>query len=305
MSRIRNSQIVHFLFRQLIVHSLCRINPTMATKVLFRAVMKTKLNLEHPETFNEKIQYLKLNDYYNNKTITMAVDKYAIREYLKGYKNGKYASLLNDLVGKGRYQTVSDIRLEELPDSFVLKCNHDSGSVIVCKDKKSFDWEKEKKKLANSLKKDFWLEYAETQYKYVEKCIICEKYLEDSTGGLVDYKFYCFNGEPKLLYCTNPYDGSELLEMNFFDMDFRLLDIHRKNTQDMKAIPEKPAQFDEMVRIATDLSTPFPFVRIDLFVCMEKIYIGEFTFLPSGGLQKFEEPNVDKMLGDWLNIGTT
>lgn len=305
MSRIRNSKMVHFLFRQFVVHPLCRMNPTLATKVLFRAVMNQKLDLEHPKTFNEKIQYLKLNDYYNNKTITMAVDKYAVREYLKDYQNGKYASLLNTLVGKGRYRTVSEIKPEELPDSFVLKCNHDSGSVIVCKNKKSFDWEKEKKKLAKSLKKDFWLDYGETQYKYVEKCIICETYLEDDAGGLVDYKFYCFNGEPKLLYCTNPYDGSELLEMNFFDMDFQLLDIHRKNTQDMKVIPQKPAQFDEMVRIAADLAAPFPFVRIDLFVCKEKIYIGEFTFLPSGGLQKFKEPNVDQMLGDWLNIGTT
>lgn len=298
----RHNAIIVNLFKKLIMHPLCSINPVLATKLIYRISIGKKLDLDKPETFNEKNQYLKLNQYYNNLDITLAVDKYRIREYMDKFENGKYAYLLNELVGKKSYKRVEDIELDELPDSFVLKCNHDSGSVSVCKNKTNYDWKTEKKKLKKALKTDFWKDYAETQYKFVPKCIIAEKYLEDVSGELVDYKFFCFNGEPRIMYCSNPDVPDELWEINYFDMNFQILPIHRVYTQDMKVKPEKPKQFEEMKQLAKILSKPFPFVRIDFFVCKERVYLGEFTFVPSGGLQKFQEDYVDKMLGEWLTI---
>ena len=183
-----------------------------------------------------------------------------------------------------------------------MKCNHDSGSVVICKDKKYFDWEKEKVKLDKSLHTDYWKNNVELQYRKVKKGIVCEKYLEDESGGLVDYKFHCFNGIPRLVYCTNPHEEGEKLEMNFFDMNFCKVEIHRKGTKDMPKLPSKPEQFDKMVEIASKLSKPYPFVRVDLFLCKGKIYLGELTFIPTAGMGKFEEAEVDLMLGGWIKL---
>jgi hypothetical protein len=197
---------------------------------------------------------------------------------------------------------VDEINLDDLPNQFVIKCNHDSGSVVICKDKKTFDWEAAKRKIGNCLNNDYGREYAETQYKDVKKGIVCERYLEDENGRIVDYKFYCFNGEPKLLYCSAPHQEDEKLQYDFYDINWKRLNITRQGTIHMKKPADKPENFDEMLSIARDLSQPFPFVRIDLFSVNNRIYLSEFTFVPTAGLAKYEEAGVDLWLGSLLEL---
>lgn len=154
------------------------INPELATKMLYRITIGKKLDLKNPKSFNEKLQWLKLYQYQDNEIVTKAVDKYKVREYLESIG---YSDLLNELYGV--YDCVDDIDIDKLPDSFVLKCNHDCGSVVICKDKSNFDWETARKKLIKCLNTDYWLNNVEVQYKNVKKKIICEKYLENICSG--------------------------------------------------------------------------------------------------------------------------
>jgi hypothetical protein len=299
INELKHNKIISTMVRKGIIANLVLVNPEMATKLLFRLSQGYSLNLKNPKTLNEKLQYLKLNDYYENTTVTMAVDKYRVREYLN--KCG-YGYLANDLVGKGYYSSVDEIDIDDLPNRFVMKCNHDCGSVVICKDKNNFDWKVASEKLRIALKNDYWKENAEVQYSNVKKCIVSEKYLEDSNGSLLDYKFYCFNGEPRLLYCTAPHIEGELLQMDYFDINFNRLNITRKGTTHLKCSITKPEKWEEMLTIARELSAPFPFVRIDLFSVNNKIYLSEFTFIPTGGLAKYEEEGIDLWLGTQLKL---
>lgn len=299
INKLKTNKQLNSLFHKVVIRRLAEINPTIATKVLYNFSQGKRLNLSNARTLNEKLQYLKLKTYYNNPTITQCVDKYRVREYL--IERG-YARLLNDLEGDGFYKSPNDIDFDVLPNRFVLKCNHDSGSIIVCTDKNGMDRAQVVCKLNQSLNHEYWKDNVEIQYKYVKKGIVCEKYLEDEEKGLVDYKFYCYNGIPKLLYCTLPHKKDEKLQMNFYDLNWNKLPIHRKDTVNIKNPVKKPEKFNEMIEIASELSAPFPFVRIDLFCVNNKIYFGEFTFVPTAGLAKYEEPNADEKLGEMLII---
>lgn len=206
--------------------------------------------------------------------------------------------LLNDLYAV--YNSVEEISLDDLPDQFVLKCNHDSGSTIICKNKKKFDFEDAKNKLGKCLKQDFWLNNVEVQYKNVPKKIICEEYLTSENSILIDYKFFCFNGEPKFLYCqTTNDDGWE--NISFYDCDWNPLAIKRKG-HDLAEPINCPSNYNEMLNISKKLSKPFPFVRVDLLVVEDKIYFSEFTFVPTGGLMQYEDDTTDYELGKLLDL---
>ena len=187
-----------------------------------------------------------------------------------------------------------EIDFSKLPDKFVIKCNHSSGGNIICTDKKSFDPADARRKLWQYYKEDYWKEYAETNYRFITKKIIIEKYIETASGNLpTDYRIMCFHGEPKFLYLTT-WGINEILERQYLDIHWNVLDIGDSKKIE---VPSRPENFDEMLEIARILSADFKFVRVDLFSVEGKIYFGELTFTPTGGYTKdFDNAYVNDLL---------
>lgn len=264
-------------------------------KICYRLKMHKKLNLKNPKTFNEKLQWLKL---YNRKPeYTMMVDKYKVREYVKEKIGEEY---LIPLVG-GPYYNVDEINLDKLPDQFVLKCNHDSGSVITCKDKKSFDFEAAKRKLDYCLKHNFWYLGREWPYKDVKPCIIAEKYMVDeSEKELKDYKVFNFNGEPKIIQVDIGRFTHH--KRNLYDKNWRYMSLSIQYPTDAKTEISKPEKLDEMLEIAKKLSKDIPFLRTDFYSIGNKIFFGEITFSHGSGFEEFRPNEWDRMLGDLIDI---
>lgn len=265
-------------------------------KRVFKIHMGKELNLKNPQTFNEKLQWLKL---YNRKDLySKLVDKYEVREYIKNILGEEY---LIPLVGV--WDNPKDIDFESLPNQFVLKCNHNSGlGMCICKNKQEINEKKVKKELKKGLKQNYYLYGREWPYKNVKPKIIAEKFMTDSSGGLVDYKFFCFEGKVDcVMVCIDRHINDT--KFYFFDKDWQLkrLNIRGKNAPKDFSLP-KPAKIDEMFSIAEKLSKGFPFVRVDLYECNSKIYFGELTFFPDSGFDSNILLETDKYFGDLLNL---
>lgn len=278
--------------------NFAQISPRICTKLAYRVVFHEKLDLKNPKGINQKLQYLKLNTYYNNPIITQCVDKYRVRNYLdkKGYSH------LSALVLSQLYTDSNDIGKiwEKLPSRFVIKCNHGCGYNILITDKEKEDIEAIKTQLHKWLQEDFWKVYCETQYKFVQKGFFVEEYLSDD---IVTYKFYCFNGVPKVLYISsNGENGEKDMYVDFFDMDWNHLPISLYSHLHTDKIYTIPENFEDMKRIASDLAKDFPFVRLDLYGIQEKTYFSEFTFIPTGGMMRLEPENIINEWGEWLKI---
>lgn len=250
------------------------------------------LNLKNPVDINDKLQYLKLKTYYNNPVITECVDKYLVRGYLE--RNG-YGDLLPDFIG-GPYNDASQIKAHwnEYPDKFVIKCNHGCGYNVLVNDKSKFNVNDVVKKLDGWMKEDYWKIFCEPQYRFVDKKIIVEEYLEDD---IETYKFYCFNGRPEVLYLSsNGEHGEKDYYLDYYDMDLNWLDITLYPHAHAKNRAVKPKNFDKMIELSKELSKPFPFVRVDLYNVDGKIYFSEFTFIPTGGNMKLIP---ESLIADW------
>lgn len=262
--------------------------------VLWKMKMGYKLDWKHPKTFNEKLQWLKL---YNHDALYITlVDKYRVKQWV-AEKIGK--QYVNPTLAV--YNFVDEIDLDALPAQFVLKCNHDSGSVVICKDKATFDLDAAKRKLRVAMKKNFYWEAREWPYKNVKRVILADEYLDDHLGDeLRDYKFYCFNGEPKIVYCTNK--GRDIYE-NFYDMDFNTMDISHGFRRFEPEIT-KPEGFETMKRNAALLSAGIPFVRVDFNEVEGRVLFGEFTFFDWAGFCKIQPKEWDDILGDWIKLPT-
>lgn len=260
--------------------------------VLWKMKMGYELDWKHPKKFNEKLQWLKL---YDRKPIyTIMVDKYRVKQWVVNKIGEQY---VNSTLAV--YNAVDEINLDELPEQFVLKCNHDSGSVVICKDKASFDLETAKRKLDAAMKKNFYWEAREWPYKNVQHVILADGYLDDHLGDeLRDYKFYCFNGEPKIVYCTNK--GRDIYE-NFYDMDFNPIDISHGFRRFEPEIT-KPDGFETMKKNAALLSAGIPFVRVDFNEVEGQVLFGEFTFFDWAGFCKIQPKEWDDILGDWIKL---
>lgn len=274
------------------------ISPKITTKLLYKRAFAKKLDLKNPKTLNEKIQWLKLNTYYKNELVTACVDKYKVREYIK---DKDLVHTLNELIGVWR--TVEEIDWEQLPNKFVLKCNHGAGYNIVCQDKKTFNVESAKEMLAKWMKEDYWKLYAEVNYKYVDKRIICEKFIETKNGELpTDYKVYCFNGQPQYIMLC---EGRETNDTKYYfvDRNWKIAPLNRDsmNTSENFVI-EKPKNFDLLFKYAEILSEPFPFVRVDFYLENGEVYFGELTFTPGGGLDYNRLESTDTLFGNLLSL---
>ena len=234
---------------------------------------------------------------YDRESIyTTLVDKFTVRDYVSKRVGTKYLIPL-----LGVWDRIEDIDFDSLPNHFVLKCNHDNG-VIICEDKSNLDIENTKKELELHLKRNYYKKCREWPYKNISRKIICEQYMKDKNNDrLVDYKFFCFNGIPKCLYVTQHINGKEYI--NYFDSDFQPLDVKRL---DLDSRPfdsiSRPKCFEEMKKIAHNLSTGLSWVRCDLYQIEEKVYFGEMTFFPTGGFTPYASEKWDRILGDWIEL---
>ena len=259
--------------------------------------MKKKLDLNNPKTFNEKLQWLKLNN--RNKQYSLLVDKYQVKEYV------------GEILGKdyiiptiGVWNSFDEIDFDSLPNQFVLKCTHDSGGLIVCCDKISLDREKAREKIEKCLKRDYYMGTREYPYKDVPHRIIAEKYMtnDDSSPELTDYKFFCFDGYVDcVMVCLDRHLNDT--KFYFFNKDWELLrlNIRGKKAPEGFTIP-KPKTMDEMFAIASQLSKGMKFVRIDLYEIRGHVYFGEYTFFPDSGLDSNLLPETDRYFGDLIKL---
>lgn len=271
-----------------------RMSDRWYLKSLWKRTFGYELDLNHPRTFNEKLQWLKLYD--RNPLYVTLVDKYRVKQWVAERIGEQYV-----IPTLAVYNSVDEIDLDSLPDKFVLKCNHDSGNVVICKDKSTFDLQAAKQKLAVALKYDYYLQWREWPYKNVEKCIFAEEYLEEflETGG-ADYKFFCFDGVVKAMFVATERFSDEV-KFDFFDSDFNHLDLYQLHPMSGKTIP-KPKGFEEMKEIAASLSKGFPHIRIDLYETKGGIYFGEFTFFHHAGFEPFHPDRWDLIFGEWLTL---
>lgn len=250
------------------------------------------LNLRNPVTYTEKLQWLKLHD--RRPLYTTLVDKYEVKKYVAEKLGEEYVVPL-----LGVWENVDDIPFDELPAQFVLKCTHDSGGLQICKEKASFDIDSAKKKINQVLKANYYWANREWPYKNVKPRVIAEKYLEDSqTCDTRDYKFFTFGGEPKVMYIATGRGSGETYG-DFFDMDFRHLDLTIDHNN-APVCPEKPVGFEEMKRAAAILAEGIPQVRVDFYEIDSHVYFGEMTFFHCGGFMKFNPDSWNRTFGDWV-----
>ena len=264
-------------------------------KLVFRIKMGKKLNLKNPQTYSEKLQWIKLFD--RRLEYTQMVDKYEAKYYVKERIGEKYI-----IPTLGVWDNANDIDFEKLPNQFVLKTTHDSGGIIICKDKSKLNIESAKKKLSKCLKHNFFWGMREWPYKNVKPRIIAEKYMEDETGELRDFKFFCFNGEVKAMFlATDRSNPNEETKFDFFDENFHHLPFTNGHPNAQKMFV-KPDGFEKMKELASKLSKGIPQVRIDFYNIKGEIYFGEITFFHWSGLMPFNPEDWDYKFGSWINL---
>ena len=262
----------------------------------WKRCMDYSLDLENPKTYNEKLQWLKLHDH--NPLYTTLVDKYKVKRWVADIIGEEYV-----IPTLTMWHSADDIDISSLPKRFVLKCNHDSGSVIVCKDKARFDLNAAKELFKKALKKNFYYHSREWPYKNVKPCVFAEAYMEDeTTHDLPDYKFFCFNGEAKSLFIASErMNNNTETRFDFFDRQFNHIDVTNGHPNADK-LPEKPVSYEQMLEIADKLSEGIPHVRVDLYEINGKVYFGEMTFYHWGGLVPFKPQKWDYIFGDMLKL---
>lgn len=262
-------------------------------KFYSRILLKKKVDLKNPKTFNEKIQWLKIHDYPNNQLVIQGADKYRVRKYVqeKGLEN-----ILVPMIAD--WDNPEKINWDELPDKFVLKCNHGCAYNILCADKSSFDKEDAVKKMKKWMKEDFGAFNIETHYSKIVPHITCEEYLGEC---IIDYKFFCFNGEPKYIYVSSDLVHDRQAQIGFFYLDGTKMPLIRDDYAPMD-IEELPPFFENMKKDAEVLCEDFPFVRVDFFVANNTYYFAELTFTPSGGMMPFNPDKYDLEWGENMDI---
>ncbi len=260
----------------------------------YRLTIKKKLDLDNPRGFNEKLQWLKLYD--KNASYVMMADKYLVKEYIANTIGNEYI-----IPTIAIYNSFDEIDFDSLPNEFVIKCTHDSGGIIIVKNKKEFNIANARKKINKYLKRNYFYLGREWPYKNIQRRIIIEKYMEDSNGELIDYKVMCFNGDPQMIFtCTDRYKNDDL-KVTFFDLNWKKLPFER-HYKSSNCIIDKPKNLKKMLRLSKTLSKDIPFVRVDWYEIQGKLYFGEFTFYPGSGFEEFTPDKWDNVIGDMLDL---
>ena len=264
-------------------------------RLLYRAEFREKLDLDHPETFNQKMQWLKLYD--RNPVYPEMVDKYKAKSYVSDRIGSEYI-----IPAFGVWDSFDEIDFDRLPNQFVLKCTHDSGGVLICRDKNRFDIAQARKKMNYFLKHDYYHFGREWPYKNIHPRILAEQYMEDEAAGeLRDYKFLCFGGKVKCFKID--FDRFSGHHANYYDPDGRLLDIGIVNNPPVfDRELHMPTDIEKMKEIAEKLTEGLPFCRADLYEVNGRIYFGELTFYPASGFAKYTTRDADMELGSWIPL---
>lgn len=277
---------------QTIAHRI--FSDEMMSKFYYKVVLGEKLNLKNPQTFNEKLQWLKLNYWPNNKLAIQCADKYAVRDYIK---TKGYGETLTPLIGN--WTNADDIDFGKLPKQFVLKCNHGCAYNIVVSDKDKINTDDVKRQLSAWLKEDFGAFNIELHYSKIKPHrIVCEEFLGEK---LIDYKFFCFNGEPKFIYVSTDLVHDRQAQLGFFNLDGTKIPLKRDDYADIPEI-QFPDYFNEMLSMARDLGADFPFVRADFFLANDRYYFAELTFTPGACMMPFNPKKYDSEWGKLLDI---
>lgn len=278
---------------------LLKLSPILPDKFFLSCMVRIRCgywpNWKNPQTYNEKLQWLKL--YYQCPEFTTMVDKYSVKEYVSSIIGEEYI-----IPTLGVWDNPDSIEWEKLPQKFVLKTTHGGGSegVVICLDKQSFDRTSAIEKLKKSLKQDIYRTLREWPYKNVPHRIIAEEFINNNQGDLPDYKFFCFNGIVQALFIgTDRSSGN--VKFDFFDANFNHLDLVQSHPMSGRTI-NKPACFEEMKEIASKLSQGIPHVRVDLYEVNCRVYFGELTFFHHGGVTAFHPQKWDYIFGSWLSL---
>ena len=267
-------------------------------KIEYRNRMRKKLNLKNPQTFNEKLQWLKI---YDRKPIyTTMVDKYEVKNYVADKIGDEYI-----IPTLGVWDSFDEIDFDALPDQFVLKCTHDSGGLVICKDKSKLNKEKAKKKIELSLNRNYYYHGREWAYKDVKPRVIAEKYMEDKNSkDLKDYKFFCFDGKVKAMFiATDRFTQGVETKFDFYDTNFEHLPFTNGHPN-AECVIEKPKHFEKMKELAEILSKGIPQIRVDFYEIDDEVYFGELTFFHWSGMVPFVPEKWDYVFGEWIELPT-
>lgn len=274
------------------------INDEKYLKILFKKRLHKNLNLDNPTTYNEKLQWLKIND--RNPKYTKMVDKYEVKQYVSKLIGKEYI-----IPTIGVWDKFSDIDFEKLPEKFVLKCTHDSGGLLICQDKNKLNLKKAKLRFDLIMKRNYYYAAREWVYKDIKPRIIAEPYIEDKKyGELRDYKFFVFSGKAKMMFIASNRQGEGETYFDFYDMDFNHLDIENGHIN-APIKPEKPINFEKMIQLSEIIGQDMPQVRVDFYEVDGKIYFGEITFFHWSGLVEFKPEKWDKILGGYIQLPIT
>ncbi len=266
-------------------------------KLKYKLKTRRSLNLKNPKTYSEKLQWLKLYDH--RPVYTAMVDKCEAKKLVSERLGKEYV-----IPTYGVWDSFDDIDFSKLPEQFVLKCTHDSGGLVICKDVTSFDKIAAKTKLEKSLKRNYYRHGREWPYKNVKPRILAEAYMEDANDGeLRDYKFFTFGGVPKLLYIAQGRGREGETYADFYDMNGTHLDIEIDHHCAPQA-PQLPLCFKEMQQLAEKLASDTPQLRVDFYEVGGRIYFGEMTFFHCSGFMSFTPSQWDQKLGSWVELPT-
>ena len=272
-----------------------RIMPNTLSRLSFRMTQNKKLDLDNPTSFNEKLMWLKINNYNNNPEVWKCCDKYLVREYARN--KGISEENLPELIGV--YKDAYEIDFNELPKKFALKCTHGCGFNVICTNKSILDIDRTRKVLNKYLKMKFGYTTAELHYTHEKPRIICEKFIEGFDNLPYDYKIYCFNGIAKcVLVCS---ERDKLLRLNFYNLAWEEMPLGKESLRNKKTI-NKPKTLKEMITIAEKVSKPFPFVRVDFYESNNIPILGELTFTPAACIARYYSEFGNKYLGDLLTL---
>lgn len=266
-------------------------------KIQYKAYMGRRLNLKNPTRFSEKIQWLKLYD--RKPQYTTMVDKIAVKNYVANIIGDQYI-----IPTLGTWKHFDDIDFDNLPDKFVLKTNHGGGGggVVLCKDKNRFNKERAKSKLEKSLKESIYRDFREWPYKNVKPMILAEQMLEDDgVHGLMDYKVFCCNGEPRMVKVN--YDVATDYHVSWYDLDWNKIEgTTIYDPVDKSVSIEKPKELEHLLDLARKLSKGVSYLRVDFYCTDGKLKFGELTFSPGSGFEPFNPDSFDTEIGSWIKL---